>query len=93
MTLILGPQQVEAATSVARLISAIERGLAEEAEGLADVPPRLNMTMRDGVFRIMPSVMNRSGLMGFKAFHGSMNWGARYLIALFEQERGNAFSR
>ena len=68
------------------LIDAIERGLREEALGRAVVPPRLNLPTAGGFFRVMPAVMNDSGLMGYKVFHGSMKAGVRYLIAVYAQE-------
>jgi ornithine cyclodeaminase/alanine dehydrogenase len=68
------------------MIDIIERGLREEALGHAVVPPRLNLQTASGFFRVMPAVMNDSGLMGYKVFHGSMKAGVRYLIAVYAQE-------
>jgi ornithine cyclodeaminase/alanine dehydrogenase len=68
------------------LIDAIERGLREEALGRAVVPPRLNLPTLGGFFRVMPAVLNDSGLMGYKVFHGSVRKGVRYLIAVYAQE-------
>jgi ornithine cyclodeaminase/alanine dehydrogenase len=68
------------------MIDIIERGLREEALGHAVVPPRLNLPSGSGFFRVMPAVMNDSGLMGYKVFHGSMKGGVRYLIAIYERE-------
>jgi ornithine cyclodeaminase/alanine dehydrogenase len=68
------------------MIDIIERGLREEAVGKAVVPPRLNLSSGDGFFRVMPAVMNDSGLMGYKVFHGSMKAGVRYLIAVYARE-------
>jgi ornithine cyclodeaminase/alanine dehydrogenase len=34
----------------------------------------------------MPAVMNDSGLMGYKVFHGSVRSGVRYLIAVYAQQ-------
>jgi ornithine cyclodeaminase/alanine dehydrogenase len=68
------------------MIDVIERGLREEALGRAVVPPRLNLPTASGFFRVMPAVMNDSGLMGYKVFHGSMKAGVRYLIAVYAQE-------
>jgi ornithine cyclodeaminase/alanine dehydrogenase len=68
------------------LIDVIERGLREEALGRAVVPPRLNLPTASGFFRVMPAVMNDSGLMGYKVFHGSVRKGVRYLIAVYDQQ-------
>jgi alanine dehydrogenase len=70
------------------MIEAIKGGLAEEADGFVNMPPRLNVPMQEGAFRVMPVVLNRSGIMGLKMFHGSRRRGARYMVAVFEQERG-----
>jgi ornithine cyclodeaminase/alanine dehydrogenase len=86
MTLILNAQDVEPLCNMRALIDVIERGLREEALGRAVVPPRLNLQTAGGFFRVMPAVMNDSGLMGYKVFHGSMKAGVRYLIAVYAQE-------
>lgn len=88
MTLILNAQDVEQSTDMRRLIEVIEQGLREEALGQAVVPPRLNLPTQEGFFRVMPAVMNESGLMGYKVFHGSLKAGVRYLIALYDQQQG-----
>jgi alanine dehydrogenase len=88
MTLIIGAADVRAACQIGPLVDAIEAGLLEQARGSAVVPPRLNLAGRHGSFRVMPAVLNDAGLMGFKAFHGSVQTGARYLVAVFEQESG-----
>jgi ornithine cyclodeaminase/alanine dehydrogenase-like protein (mu-crystallin family) len=88
MTLVLNPQDVEQLSEMRTLIDAIEKGLREEALGHAAVPPRLNLPTQDGFFRVMPAVMNDSGLMGYKVFHGSLRAGVRYLIAIYDQQEG-----
>ncbi|HEY0520332.1 MAG TPA: ornithine cyclodeaminase family protein [Ilumatobacteraceae bacterium] len=88
MTLIIGAADVEAACDMGSLVDAIEAGLQEQARGSVVVPSRLNLAGLHGSFRVMPAVLNESGLMGFKAFHGSVKTGARYLVAVFEQESG-----
>ncbi len=86
MTLVLNAQDVEPLCDMRVLIDAIERGLREEALGHAVVPPRLNLPTAGGFFRVMPAVMNDSGLMGYKVFHGSIKAGVRYLIAVYAQQ-------
>ena len=88
MTLVLNAQDVEQSTDMHRLIEVIEQGLREEALDRAVVPPRLNLSTQDGFFRVMPAVMNESGLMGYKVFHGSLKAGVRYLIAIYDQQEG-----
>jgi len=86
VTLILNAQDVEPLCNMPVMIDIIERGLREEALGHAVVPPRMNLQSGGGFFRVMPAVMNDSGLMGYKVFHGSMKAGVRYLIAVYGRE-------
>ena len=52
------------------------------------MPPRANL-MRDGTFlRVMPAYLMRSGLFGYKAFHGSQAKGVRYIIVLYHEDGG-----
>jgi alanine dehydrogenase len=89
MTLVLGALDVEQLSPMPRLVEAIEQGLREQASGQVVLPSRLTMTLPDGgFFRVMPTLMNGSGLMGFKVFHGSARIGVRYLIAIYEQKSG-----
>jgi ornithine cyclodeaminase/alanine dehydrogenase-like protein (mu-crystallin family) len=82
MAILLSDEDVRSAADMASMVDAVEVALKEEAAGQVDLPPRMNL-MRDGGFlRIMPAQMDGSGLVGFKAFHGSMAKGVRYLIVL-----------
>ena len=40
----------------------------------------------------MPAVMRDSGLMGYKVFHGSVQHGVRYLIAVYDEKDGRLLS-
>ncbi len=92
MTLLLTNKDVEQATDIKTQIHAIEEGLLEEAHATVDLPPRLNLTTTTGFFRVMPTVMRASGLMGYKVFHGSVQHGVRYLIAVYDEKDGNLLS-
>ena len=86
MTLLLTNSDVERASDIAVQIDVIEAGLREEANGTVDLPPRLNLATTTGFFRVMPAVMRDSGLMGYKVFHGSVQHGVRYLIAIYDEK-------
>jgi alanine dehydrogenase len=89
MTMILDADDVEHLAAMERLVEMIDRGLHEEALGKVVMPPRLNLQTRDGgFFRLMPVLMNESGLMGYKVFNGSIETGVRYMIAVYSQETG-----
>lgn len=82
MAILLSDADVRAATDMTAMVDAVEAALKEEAVGQVDLPPRMNL-IRDGAFlRIMPARMDGTGLLGYKAFHGSMSKGVRYLVVL-----------
>ena len=89
MTLLVEHKDVVDLCDYGRMMSAIEQGLLEEAHGTLVMPPRMNLPMRNGSFRLMPAVLNGAGLMGYKVFYKVPDQGARHLVALFEQERGD----
>jgi alanine dehydrogenase len=88
MPLILNPDAVRAATNMRRMVDLIDEGVREQAEGFVDVPPRMNLETSNGFFRVMPAVMRRRGLMGFKIFNGSVEHGVRYLIGIYDERGG-----
>ena len=92
MTLLLTNKDVEQASDIKAQIDVIEQGLLEEANNAVDLPPRLNLATTSGFFRVMPAVMRDSGLMGYKVFHGSVQQGVRYLIAVYAEKDGNLLS-
>jgi alanine dehydrogenase len=88
VTLLLSNDDVRACTDMGRMVDTIEDALREEHDGFVVMPPRVNLG-RDGTFlRLMPAYMTRSGLMGYKTFHGSMAKGVRYLIVLCRESDG-----
>jgi alanine dehydrogenase len=88
MGLLLEAHEVEECTVMLDLVNSIEQGLREEAAGQAEVPPRVNIGTPHGFFRMMGAVVNQSGLMGYKVFHGSVKTGVRYTVAIHEQRDG-----
>jgi alanine dehydrogenase len=86
--LLLNAREVERLADMPRLVAAVEAGAREQAAGQVVLPQRLNLPNGRGFFRLMPTVMNGSGIMGFKAFHGSVQDGVRYFIAIYEQSSG-----
>ena len=92
MTLLLTNTDVAQATDIKAQIDIIEQGLLEEANNAVELPPRLNLPTNTGFFRVMPAVMRDSGLMGYKVFHGSVQQGVRYLIAVYDEKDGNLLS-
>ncbi len=92
MTLLLTNTDVAQVTDITAQINSIEQGLREEARDAVELPPRLNLATTSGFFRVMPAVMRDSGLMGYKVFHGSVQHGVRYLIAVYDEKDGRLLS-
>jgi ornithine cyclodeaminase/alanine dehydrogenase len=90
VTLLLRHADVEGLLSLDEVIEALRGGLNEQAEGLAQVPPRttIDSASRHGWLRVMPVILNGSGLMGFKAMHATPGVGVRYLVACYELKSG-----
>jgi ornithine cyclodeaminase/alanine dehydrogenase-like protein (mu-crystallin family) len=88
MALLLNGHEVEECAVMIDMVNAIETGLTEESDGQTEIPPRMNIAASDGFLRIMGAVLNRSGLLGYKVFHGSIKKGVRYTIAIHRQLDG-----
>jgi ornithine cyclodeaminase/alanine dehydrogenase-like protein (mu-crystallin family) len=90
VTLLLRHADVEGLLSLDEVIEALRAGLREQAEGLAQVPPRttIDSASRQGWLRVMPVILNGSGLMGFKAMHATPGVGVRYLVACYDLPSG-----
>tara|TARA_Y100000590_G_scaffold353679_1_gene406692 strand:- start:1568 stop:2548 length:981 start_codon:yes stop_codon:yes gene_type:complete len=89
VTLVLSPEDVFASTDIPKMIDAIENGIREQATDSVEMPPRLNIPTTSGFFRIMPAVMKTSGVMGLKIFNGSVEHGVRYVIAIYDEAKGD----
>jgi len=88
MALLLDAACVEECVVMGNIVNAIEDGLREEAAGRVDVPPRLNVSTAHGFMWMMGAALNQSGLLGYKVFHGSIETGVRYIIAIHEERDG-----
>jgi len=89
MTLLLDAKEVVACTVIDAIVEAVEAGVREEVAGEAVFPPRLNLPTPNGFFRVMPAVLGKSGVMGFKVFNGSVERGVRYVIAIYDAVEGS----
>lgn len=88
MAILLSDDDVRAAGDIPLMIEAVQAALLEEAAGEVELPDRTNV-MRDGTFlRIMPAYLEGSGVLGYKAFHGSMSKGVRYLVVVCSVDDG-----
>jgi alanine dehydrogenase len=88
--LLLSHEDVVGLLTPADAIEAVRAGLAEQAAGQVQLPPRttIDYTSGRGWLRLMPAIMNGSGYMGFKAMHSTPKLGVRYWIALYEMDSG-----
>jgi ornithine cyclodeaminase/alanine dehydrogenase-like protein (mu-crystallin family) len=71
-------------------IEAVRAGFQEQATGQAQVPQRITIdsTAGFGWLRVMPAILNGSGVMGYKAMHSTPKVGVRYLVALYDLRTG-----
>jgi alanine dehydrogenase len=91
MTLLLRHADVEGLLTLDEVMQAVRGGLLEQAEGQAQVPPRITIDSASGHgwLRVMPVILNGSGLMGYKAMHATPGLGVRYLVACYDLASGD----
>jgi ornithine cyclodeaminase/alanine dehydrogenase len=87
MTLLLSDEDVREVATMKGLVEAIRSALEVEAAGGVQIVPRINFSIAQGFFRVMPVVIEELDLMGFKAFDAKGRE-ARYLVALFRPSTG-----
>jgi alanine dehydrogenase len=92
MALLLKHEDVQASVSMLDAIAAMEQAFAEEGEGAAFLPQRINMKAGNGWFRVGPVALEKSGLMGFKAMNLAPGHGLRYQVHLYRIETGELLS-
>jgi ornithine cyclodeaminase/alanine dehydrogenase-like protein (mu-crystallin family) len=94
VTLLLRHADIQGLLSLDEVIEALREGLNEQADGLAQVPPRttIDSSSKRGWLRVMPVILNGSGVMGFKAMHSTPGVGVRYLVAIYELASGELLS-
>jgi alanine dehydrogenase len=90
LTLLLRHDEVEGLLTTDETIAAVRSGLAEQGAGEVQLPPRITIdsTSDQGWLRLMPTILNRSGYMGYKAMHSTPDVGVRYLVALYQMRSG-----
>ena len=89
MTLLLSDSDVRAVCDIGAMTGYLDQALRKEAKGSgAEIPERLNLAHGSVFLRVMPALLPESGLLGLKFFHGSMNDGVRYVVAVCSLETG-----
>jgi ornithine cyclodeaminase/alanine dehydrogenase-like protein (mu-crystallin family) len=90
VAVLLRHADVEGLLSLDEVIQAVRSGLLEQAAGQAQVPPRttIDSASGHGWLRLMPVILNGSGLMGFKAMHLTPGVGVRYLVTCYDLRSG-----
>ena len=88
--LLLRHADVEGLLSLSEVIQALRTGLLEQADGQAQLPPRITIDSASGHgwLRLMPVILNGSGLMGYKAMHATPGIGVRYVVACYDLSSG-----
>jgi alanine dehydrogenase len=83
MTLILSDKDVREVCDIRLLVDDLERVLTVEREhGGWVVPERLSLVQDHTLFRVMPAVLPRAGLLGLKLFWGTPDRSFRYAVWL-----------
>ncbi|HLH26763.1 MAG TPA: ornithine cyclodeaminase family protein [Chloroflexota bacterium] len=88
--LLLRHEEIAGLLTTDETIAAVRAALVEQGEGAVDLPPRLTVdsSAGRGWLRLMPTLLNRSGYMGYKAMHSTPGVGVRYLVALYAMASG-----
>jgi ornithine cyclodeaminase/alanine dehydrogenase-like protein (mu-crystallin family) len=86
MTLILHHEQMVGLLEPDEIIAAVRSGLNEQADGHVQLPSRTTVDSNagHGWLRIMPAILNGSGVMGYKAMHSTPGVGVRYVVSLYD---------
>lgn len=95
MTLILRHDDVVGLLTIDEVIQAVRSGLEEQADGEVQVPPRTTIDSNAGYgwLRVMPAILNRSRVMGFKAMHSTPGVGVGYFVALYDLPTGELLAQ
>jgi ornithine cyclodeaminase/alanine dehydrogenase-like protein (mu-crystallin family) len=89
VTLVLRDSDVRAVCDIGSLVTFLDQALRKEAKGTgAHVPERLNLAHGSVFLRVMPALLPEAGLLGLKFFHGSMQDGVRYVVAVCSLDTG-----
>jgi ornithine cyclodeaminase/alanine dehydrogenase-like protein (mu-crystallin family) len=89
VTLLLSDSDVRAVCDIGSLVTFLDQALRKEAKGAgAQLPERLNLGHGNVFLRVMPALLPEAGLLGLKFFHGSMQDGVRYVVAVCALDTG-----
>jgi ornithine cyclodeaminase/alanine dehydrogenase-like protein (mu-crystallin family) len=92
MALLLRHEDVRKTVDMADAIDAMEQAFAEEANGGALLPQRINVKAGRGWLRVGPVVLEQSGIAGFKAMNLAAGQGVRYQVHLYRVATGELLS-
>jgi len=95
VAILLRHEDVAGLLSTDEVIGAVRGGLVEQAAGQVQVPPRITIdsTSGHGWLRVMPTILNGSRVMGYKAMHATPKVGVRYLVALYDLPSGELLAQ
>lgn len=89
VTLLLRDADVRAVCDIGSMAVFLDQALRKEAKGSgAQLPERLNLAHGNVFLRVMPALLPEAGLLGPKFFHGSMQDGVRYVVAVCALDTG-----
>jgi ornithine cyclodeaminase/alanine dehydrogenase-like protein (mu-crystallin family) len=95
LAILLRHEVIEGLLAVDEVITAVREGLREQGDGLVQVPPRITIDASSGQgwLRVMPAILNRSGVMGYKAMNSTPKVGVRYLVMLYDLPSGQLLAQ
>src|ERR1700724_236844 len=84
-----GDGDVRAVCDIGSMAAFLDQALRKEAKGVgAQLPERLTLAHGNVFLRVMPALLPEAGLLGLKFFHGSMQDGVRYVVAVCSLDTG-----
>lgn len=95
MTIVLRHHDITGILTTDEVREAVYLGLREQAAGQVQVPPRTTIDSISGRawLRVMPAILNGSGVMGYKAMHSNRGIGVRYLVMLYDLTSGELLAQ
>ncbi|MBX5492856.1 MAG: ornithine cyclodeaminase family protein [Chloroflexi bacterium] len=90
MAILLRHEEIVDLLDWPEVLAAVRASFLEQAAGQAQLPPRITVDSASGHgwIRLMPAILNGSGIMGYKAMNVTPRVGGRYMVALYDLPSG-----
>lgn len=93
--LLLKHEDIVGLLTPSEVIDTVRAALLEQSKGQVQVPTRITIDSSSGHgwLRVMPGILNGSGVMGYKAMHSTPGVGVAYLVALYDLKSGELLAQ